>query len=163
MLGVQKELFMRALLIAMIFVVSACTPVAHGTQASAHSAARARDDIALAFNDLFTYNAPERYTPPASERYCYRFASDVVCYDQPQPHMRSKLVGVQGGEGARVIVQAPPASVTAPVASAFPPAPPPGAPLDTARPIAESGSVEAVESRDLPAPFQSKESAHVGK
>ena len=159
----QEEKLMRLYVMIMLFVASACTPVARGAQDSANSASRARDDIVVAFDNLFTYHAQDKYMQPASERYCYRFASDVVCYDQPQPHMTSKLVGVQGGEGARVIVQAPPASVAAPVASAFPAPPPPGAPLDTARPIAESGSVEAVESRDLPAPFQSKESAHVGK
>lgn len=91
-----------------LLLIAACSNVAESNKAAAQSLTRWKNDTGKAWTNLFSYN-PEPQTPKlASTRYCYQFASDVVCYDNPQPHLTSRIVGVQGGEGPRMVVHQPP-------------------------------------------------------
>ena len=143
------------ILSSALLALAACTPAAEGVQHSAQSLGEARDDIADSFTELFTYN-PKPKTPLLSTtRYCYKFASDVVCYDQPQPYMTSRIMGVQGGEGARIVsyptVYDATASYVTPIA--VDPVPLPGSPMDTSGPVVVTAPTQ-IESHDLsPAPF----------
>lgn len=148
-------------LISLMCLISACTPMAEGAQKTAQGLGEARDDVADSFRELFTYNPKPKTPQPSSTRYCYKFASDIVCYDTPQESLTAKLIGVQGPEGARVIAQPAPyeAAVSAytPVYAA-PVESLPGAPLDTSGPVGASNSSAQIQSRDLgaaSAPFNS--------
>lgn len=134
----------------LCLMLGACTPMAEGVQDSAQTVGEAKDDISVTMRNLFTYNPRPRTPQPASTRYCYRFASDIVCYDTPQPQINSPLVGVQGAEGARVITQPAPsqpmAAYTAPVYAQ----PMPGAPMDISTPVAGGASGSQIQSQNLP-------------
>lgn len=91
-----------------LLLITACSNVAESNKAAAQSLTRWKNDTGKAWTNLFNYN-PDPQTPKlASTRYCYQFASDVVCYDNPQPQLTSRIVGVQGGEGPRMVVHQPP-------------------------------------------------------
>ncbi len=133
----------------------ACSNLEEANHAATTSLNNFKNDTGGAWRDLFSYNAKPRTPQPASTRYCYQFASDIVCYDSPQPQLTARLVGVQGGEGARMIVYqqsdvsygtaAPaiiaPESVSSPM--------PTGAPFG--QPTAPVGG-NIIQSKDLPAP-----------
>lgn len=152
-------------LVSLMCLASACTPVAEGAQKTAQGLGEARDDVADSVRELFIYNPKPKTPQPSTTRYCYKFASDIVCYDNPQASLTAKLVGVQGPEGARVIAQ--PVPYEAAVSSytpvyAVPVESLPGAPLDTSGPVGSSNSSVQIQSRDLgaaPAPFNSGPSA----
>lgn len=145
----------------VMLLLTACSQVAEGNKAAAQSLTRWKNDTGKTWSNLFTYNPAPTEPKPASTRYCYQYASDIVCYDNPQPHLTAKLVGVQGGEGPRMIVhQAAPDAVYNPVSAApmFPSDI--AAPMDTAPPVAPTSTNivngKDIQSRDLPAPFAKK-------
>lgn len=136
--------------LCLCLMLGACTPMAEGLQDGSQTIGEAKDDISVTMRNLFTYNPRPRTPQPSSTRYCYRFASDIVCYDTPQPQITSPLVGVQGAEGARVITHAAPYQPrTAYVTPAYS-QPMPGAPLDISGPVASSGPGSQIQSQNLP-------------
>ncbi len=47
--------------------------------------------------EYFTYTpTPKRQPPPLPQRYCYKFLTDILCYNQPYPPAESRLAGWQG-------------------------------------------------------------------
>ena len=158
----QRHTFITLCLLAL----AACTNAAETSNATAESLNAWKNDTGNAWSQLFTYNPKPRTPQPASTRYCYQFASDIVCYDNPQPHLTAKLVGVQGGEGPRIIVYQTPQpagymqSTPAPL---FPSDPVVAAPMDISQPVmpptgATLGTVngKTIQARDIPAPFAKK-------
>jgi len=138
-----------------LLLLAACTPAAEGVQNASQQLGEAKDDINVTMRELFTYKPRPRTPQPSSERYCYQFASDIVCYDAPQPQLRSKLVGVQGSEGARIISQPAPAEMVTPVYSYPTSAMVPGSPMDTSGTVASTTDPSMrIESHPLAAPFQ---------
>jgi hypothetical protein len=156
----------RQICLASTLLLSACTPAAEGVQNASQTVGETRDDVKATMKELFTYNPRPRTPQPANTRYCYHFASDIVCYNDPQPQLTSKLVGVQGAEGARMISQPAPSDPTmaayTPVQE-IPVQPLPGAPMDTSGPVPATDSSMRIETHNIGAPFQSKESAYVKK
>ncbi len=152
----------NTLLLTLLVVLSACTNLAETNKAVAQSASRWKNDTGKAWSGLFTYN-PEPQTPKlASTRYCYQFSSDIVCYDSPQPNLTSRIVGVQGSEGPRMVMYQPssaPEYTQAEAAPLFPsdvnlPNPTPetanAAPFATSSGTATSGKI--IQSQDIPPP-----------
>ncbi|MBA4274863.1 MAG: hypothetical protein C0436_04340 [Alphaproteobacteria bacterium] len=145
----------------MMLLLTACSQVAEGNKAAAQSLTRWKNDTGKTWSNLFTYNPAPTEPKPASTRYCYQYASDIVCYDNPQPQLTAKLVGVQGGEGPRMIVHqaAPDAGYSQVTAAPMFPSDV-TASMDTA-PIAMQAPSNVlngkdIQSRDLPAPFAKK-------
>ena len=95
-------------LLLAIFIISSCTRIATASHEASQSLNRFKNDTDEAWGGLFTYNPPNLTPQPASTRFCYKFSSDIVCYDNPQPQLTSPLIGVQGEEGARAIMHAAP-------------------------------------------------------
>lgn len=144
---------------ACCLALAACSNLEEANYTASTSLNNFKNDTGSAWKDLFTYNSKPRTPQPSSTRYCYQFASDIVCYDNPQPDITSRLVGVQGGEGARMIVYQPAAATgytQAPSAAMFPE---PARPLNTGEPFAPAsapaGGVvngKTIQAKELPAP-----------
>lgn len=84
-------------LLATCIALMACTPIINGSNKAAQDTKQAIYDTKKSWSDLFVYH-PEPKTPQTPQtRYCYGTQSDVVCYDSPQEHTTSKLVGYQDG------------------------------------------------------------------
>jgi hypothetical protein len=95
-------------LIIALLLTASCTRIANSSREAAGSLNRFKNDTDEAWAGLFTYNPPNRIPQPSSTRFCYKFSSDIVCYDNPQPQLTSPLIGVQGEEGARAVLHAAP-------------------------------------------------------
>lgn len=141
-----------ALLTTVLLMVSACNNLEEANYQAADSLTQFKNDTGGAWRDLFRYNPKPRTPQQASTRYCYQFSGDVVCYDNPQPQVTSRLVGVQGAEGQRMIVYQ---SADTPVYGMGEPAPlfpQPAGPIPSASGAAASSGGDIVQSKDLPAP-----------
>jgi hypothetical protein len=149
-------------LMTALLMSAGCTPLVEGTKKSANSLKKAGDETAATWRRLLYYDPPPTDPQPADTRYCYRYSSDIVCYDTPQPHLTSKIVGVQGPEGVRSVrysEAAIPISTTysAPVAPVNTvPAPGDvnskdiGAPISTAPPLAKVPAAGPFHSGESP-------------
>jgi hypothetical protein len=84
-------------ILCMAVALTACDAARDSSNEAARVSKTVVDDTRNAWRDLFTYHSPVSDQDPQT-RFCYQMQSDVVCYDTPQTHMTSKLVGYQDGE-----------------------------------------------------------------
>lgn len=122
-----------ALAALALMTLTACEPVADSGAKAADASKQVIYDTKRKWSDLFTYK-PKNTTPQLPQaRYCYQFQTDVVCYDSPQPHMTSKLIGYQDGPnrswfqpgGGSLGVSGGPVTTTMPATVVEPVPPPP--------------------------------------
>jgi hypothetical protein len=97
MIGQTFRVFSVFICFSALFLASACDALVDRSHASASITHKAFSDATSVWTDVFTYHPP---APPqlAQTRYCYKMASDIVCYDSVQPTLTAKLVGYQDGE-----------------------------------------------------------------
>ncbi|MFZ4125302.1 MAG: hypothetical protein ACOYJ2_04440 [Rickettsiales bacterium] len=99
----MKGNVMRFLAIAFMMVaLTACDAAHHSSDTAARVTNQVKDDTINAWRDVFTYH-PTKPNQAPQTRYCYQMQSDIACYDTPQTHMTSKLVGYQDGESISYI------------------------------------------------------------
>ena len=84
-------------LIAVVLVLTGCDALVDRSHVSASITNRAISDATSVWTDVFTYHPPAAPQAPQT-RYCYKMASDIVCYDSVQPHLTTKLFGYQDGD-----------------------------------------------------------------
>lgn len=81
---------------ALCGVLVACTPFVDGVKTASRASQRNAHSAGIKWGELFTYNPPPSEPQLPQTRFCYKMASDVVCYDSPQP-ITSPLTGYQIG------------------------------------------------------------------
>lgn len=145
----------RTILFVMLpLLMQACGRLEEANYQAATSFNTWKNDTGRAWGDLFTYSPRSRAPQAAATRYCYQFASDIVCYDAPQPQLTAPLVGVQGSEGPRMVVYQ---SMQAPSYQTAEPQPlfegPPQAAVTQPAPFS---TAKTVESKELPPPASGK-------
>lgn len=86
----------RMIAVMMVLVLAACTQVSQTSQRASHLARKSVYDTAEKTKQWMRYNPPPTTPQAPQSGYCYKTSSDIVCYDQPQPHITNKLVAVQG-------------------------------------------------------------------
>jgi hypothetical protein len=80
-----------------LVMTSACDKLADTSRTAQSVSKNAFMDTKASWRDFFTYH-PELPDAMPQTRYCYQMQSDVVCYDEQQRQLTSKLVGYQDGE-----------------------------------------------------------------
>lgn len=81
----------------MVLALTACDATRDTSQSAANVSKQMIDETTNSWRDLFTFR-PRPGPQDPQTRFCYQMQSDIVCYDTPQTHMTSKLVGYQDGE-----------------------------------------------------------------
>ena len=95
-----------AVILISVCMLAACTEVGEGIQKIGEGAKNLGRDTRNAWEDVLTYKRPADRQAP-QRRFCYQFASDIVCYAEEQPNMTAKLVGIQEGSCGRIIAGEP--------------------------------------------------------
>lgn len=140
----------------MALALTACDATRASSDAAANNLRQFSYETGNAWRDVFTFRPRPQPNGPQT-RFCYQMQSDVVCYDTPQTHMTSKLVGYQDGDNISYI-QKGGGSLgvsTPPQTTVYVPAPAYAAPVDqisvdeTMAPM-DTGS--AIQEENLPAP-----------
>ncbi|MBN8543453.1 MAG: hypothetical protein J0M34_04225 [Alphaproteobacteria bacterium] len=91
--------------LAMAFLVTllaGCEEAHNSSDTAARVANQVKEDTVGAWREVFTFRPTKPKQAPQT-RYCYQMQSDISCYDTPQTHMTSKLVGYQDGESISYI------------------------------------------------------------
>lgn len=102
-----------------IVALAGCTQLAQTGEKGTHLVRKTAYDTS---NKLQSWT---RYTPPLTtpqapqSGYCYKTSSDVVCYENPQPHISNKLVAAQG-DGSVLVESIPHDQMSAESAAAIP-------------------------------------------
>lgn len=160
---------MRLIALAMMMVaLAACDNVKSSSDTAARVSKNFVDDTGTAWRDLFTYHRPRDPQDPQT-RFCYQMQSDIVCYDAPQTHMTSKLMGYQQGDQISYIQQGGGSmGVSTPRSQVF--TAPAGSVPDMAAPYSDVQVYEGAVSAPVPnpaectpgmTPFECKESQYV--
>lgn len=88
--------------IAFILFCAACTPINNSIDKAQDSVTKGAHRTSDRVYDWFQYKPEEKRPQPAQTRYCYKTASDVMCYDQPlSGPNQPPLLGVQGDGASR--------------------------------------------------------------
>lgn len=99
----MKGLSMRLWAMAMmVLALTACDATRDTSQSAANVSKQMIDETANSWRDLFTFR-PRPGPQDPQTRFCYQMQSDIVCYDTPQTHMTSKLIGYQDGDNISYI------------------------------------------------------------
>jgi len=163
---------MRRILIGTLFLLSACSAIGDGMRKTASSVNKLRTDALVSYNELKFYRPQADPNPQPQLRYCYQFISDIVCYDAPQPNIRSRLVAAQEGVPGRIMAGTSSSTYEPIYAEAAPTDPILTAPsYDIQRPLATEATVEQNGIQPPPvtqegkctgdSPFPCKESGYV--
>ncbi len=87
-----------SLVLLMVMVATGgCDKLTDSSRAVQSVTKNAFLDTKSSWRDFFTYH-PELPDALPQTRYCYQMQSDVVCYDEQQRQLTSKLVGYQDGD-----------------------------------------------------------------
>lgn len=83
--------------LSISILISSCDYVVDRSRASAAITERTYNQARGFWSDVFSYHPAQPPQLPQT-RYCYRMASDIVCYDSVQPALTAKLFGYQDGD-----------------------------------------------------------------
>lgn len=97
----------RITYLAAMVMLAGCTGIVESTEKAKNSVRGGIYHTAGKVQELTKYD-PGPTEPQAPQTgFCYKMASDIVCYSQPQPGMTSKLVGAQTGGTMQSYAAAP--------------------------------------------------------
>lgn len=88
----------RIVVLAALGLLAACTGMVESTEKAKNGLRAGIYNSAEKVQEMTRYNPPSKDPQAPQTGYCYKTASDIVCYDSPQSNLTSKLAGAQVGE-----------------------------------------------------------------
>lgn len=83
-------------LAAMLVLLAGCTGVANSANRAYDSTRAGIYNSAGKVQELMQYHPDSNEPQMPQTRYCYRSMADIICYEEPQPHISNQLFGYQG-------------------------------------------------------------------
>ncbi len=86
--------------LSLIVMLAACVPMEENARRAGTDIRNSYDDTRYKVSNwIYPHEKKVTYERPLDPRFCYRVQSDVLCYDNPQPHLCTVLIAAQDAGG----------------------------------------------------------------